>query len=575
MKSFLIIIFSLFVFTSLIQGSSAQYISSNSIMWGNYGFSATGVDMYGDTSYYGYSMGSSYSGSSSYDYQLEDYTSKFTPSGQSASQSKSELVYQPGFDLECDGTLFPVDEMVGEVTDLVYVESVEVVQGDPPFVTTCAITIHALDDSFRLTYHESYFESSSQADLNFPFVVISMIESRIVPDGVHENNNLGYNSVLISDESIGFPAYVQIFQKDRYVVTLISETRGDFNLLTPEQIVAASNTIRNRINPDVVVLERDDKPPIELEPCPLMQESEAKKILGVSKLQTRSGFLTAEEAESAGIEMPSLSSACYLNYVIPNLSNPSAEITYFLYLFDSQDVSDALFDSLSNESIEFSETRKIMEDGTGFVAYYNEGQAAQMVVQAGPILADARMVKVSDDSSKQGIKSASFEITDEKLIDMTFAPIRNLVSLVTADSPEFGTALTEPSEPKAPTMPTPKSSLDAIRVISVTPVDQQGRTVDSFSKGKPGFIKVTITADSPIDALITASLFDSDLTSLGVGSVKTKLMPGVSHEMLMSVYIPKDASIGDASIFVNTLSDWPAFNGIPLTEEFAAEVTIG
>jgi hypothetical protein len=81
-----------------------------------------------------------------------------------------------------------------------------------------------------------------------------------------------------------------------------------------------------------------------------------------------------------------------------------------------------------------------------------------------------------------------------------------------------------------------------------------------------GFIKVNLKSNKSIATLVTVNLFDSELTSIGIGSVKTTLSSGES-EIILSFMIPDDAAIGPADIFANAFSDWPSSGGIPLTNE--------
>jgi len=71
-----------------------------------------------------------------------------------------------------------------------------------------------------------------------------------------------------------------------------------------------------------------------------------------------------------------------------------------------------------------------------------------------------------------------------------------------------------------------------------------------------------------INALITVNLFDANLTTLGVGSVRSTIGEGES-EIILSFLIPDDAASGDAEIFVNGFTDWISSGGIPLTNEFS------
>ena len=65
---------------------------------------------------------------------------------------------------------------------------------------------------------------------------------------------------------------------------------------------------------------------------------------------------------------------------------------------------------------------------------------------------------------------------------------------------------------------------------------------------------------------MTANIFDADLTSIGIGSLRTTLSSGKS-EIILSFMIPQDVARGMADIYVNAFSDWPSEGGVPLTGE--------
>lgn len=117
------------------------------------------------------------------------------------------------------------------------------------------------------------------------------------------------------------------------------------------------------------------------------------------------------------------------------------------------------------------------------------------------------------------------------------------------------------------------SSNGNLSIISVMPTDQNGDPVSSFNRGKLGFVKVVVSSDSSISSLITVNLFDSDLTSLGIGSFKTTLNGGDS-EIVISFFIPNDAVSGTGDIYVNAFSDWPSKGGVPLSGESSQQVSI-
>ena len=112
-----------------------------------------------------------------------------------------------------------------------------------------------------------------------------------------------------------------------------------------------------------------------------------------------------------------------------------------------------------------------------------------------------------------------------------------------------------------------KSAYNQFQITSVTVSDQLGNP-STLSKGTLGYIKVELTSATSIPALVTVNLFDSDLTTLGVGSVRSTVSEGES-EIILSFLIPDDAALGDAEIFVNAFTDWISNGGIPLTPEVA------
>jgi len=84
---------------------------------------------------------------------------------------------------------------------------------------------------------------------------------------------------------------------------------------------------------------------------------------------------------------------------------------------------------------------------------------------------------------------------------------------------------------------------------------------------------VVLDANKDIAVLITVNLFDSELTSIGIGSLKTTLNEG-DTEMILSFMIPDDTALGQGEIFASVFSDWPSDGGIPLTNEVKAGVNI-
>jgi plastocyanin len=112
-----------------------------------------------------------------------------------------------------------------------------------------------------------------------------------------------------------------------------------------------------------------------------------------------------------------------------------------------------------------------------------------------------------------------------------------------------------------------KSQYNSFKITSVQVTDQQGNP-SNLQTGEIGFIKVNLEASKSITTLVTVNLFDSDLTSIGIGSIKTTLSSGNS-EIILSFMIPSDVAVGQSNIYVNAFSDWPSNGGIPLTGEIS------
>ena len=113
-----------------------------------------------------------------------------------------------------------------------------------------------------------------------------------------------------------------------------------------------------------------------------------------------------------------------------------------------------------------------------------------------------------------------------------------------------------------------KSQYNSFKITTVESTDQQGNP-SNLTAGDIGFIKVNLESNKSIATLVTVNIFDYDLTSIGIGSVKTTLSSGNS-EIILSFMIPADAAIGPSDIYVNAFSDWPSNGGIPLTGEVSS-----
>src|SRR6185437_11820294 len=94
-----------------------------------------------------------------------------------------------------------------------------------------------------------------------------------------------------------------------------------------------------------------------------------------------------------------------------------------------------------------------------------------------------------------------------------------------------------------------------VSIVSVQATDQQGNSLASFTRGGTGYVKVVFQGQSNQNGLITINLFDSDSTSIGIGSLKGSIANGQS-EIVLSFSIPKDAVVGNANIYADIFSDF-------------------
>ena len=105
--------------------------------------------------------------------------------------------------------------------------------------------------------------------------------------------------------------------------------------------------------------------------------------------------------------------------------------------------------------------------------------------------------------------------------------------------------------------------------ISVT--DEQGETVTSYNAGDLGYFSTKMTTKSTSQILVTVSVLDAQLNTLGVGFFKTVLPKG-DAEIVLGFAIPEGTISGDAQVFTNFFTDWPDQGGIPIGEEISSKV---
>ncbi|RLG52045.1 MAG: hypothetical protein DRN99_07940, partial [Thermoproteota archaeon] len=113
-----------------------------------------------------------------------------------------------------------------------------------------------------------------------------------------------------------------------------------------------------------------------------------------------------------------------------------------------------------------------------------------------------------------------------------------------------------------------------VDIVSVTPCDQFGNPKESFERGQLASFKVELQASGTCpQILVTVNVYDSGSYTLGVASIYGPIAPGTST-WIISFPIPDWAQPGQATVYVNCLSDWPQNGGVPLTEEETATFQI-
>ncbi|WP_133120964.1 hypothetical protein [Candidatus Nitrosotalea bavarica] len=105
-----------------------------------------------------------------------------------------------------------------------------------------------------------------------------------------------------------------------------------------------------------------------------------------------------------------------------------------------------------------------------------------------------------------------------------------------------------------------------VTIDSVQITNQQGNPVSMLPKGQNGFIKVSLSSDEKMPALLTLNLFDANQSSLGTTSIQSTVTPGTS-QLILSFFIPSSVQAGLANVFTDVYSDWPNNGGIPLSPE--------
>jgi len=126
----------------------------------------------------------------------------------------------------------------------------------------------------------------------------------------------------------------------------------------------------------------------------------------------------------------------------------------------------------------------------------------------------------------------------------------------------------EPPEPLPPNGGSPPSQF---LILSVEPTDQVGNSVSSFTKEFDSYVKVTVSASEPTQALINVNLIYQDDTIETVGLHKTIFPTGISEMIFSHNVLDK---FGDARLSAEAYSDWQDKGGKEITNQVEEKVTI-
>jgi len=201
---------------------------------------------------------------------------------------------------------------------------------------------------------------------------------------------------------------------------------------------------------------------------------------------------------------------------------------------------------------------------------YDLGDLASIIVEIDGISGSQKVAIAVTDPRGNSVVSRSLTFTSDGVDEIEFRIADDFKTgnyKVTATTSENGKTIKDTAHFKI------KSQFNTFQITSVDVTNQQGNP-SSLEAGQIGFIKVNLKSSKSIATLVTVNIFDADLTSIGIGSVKTTLSSGIS-EIILSFMIPEDVARGSANIYVNAFSDWPSNGGIPLTNEFSITELIG
>jgi hypothetical protein len=113
-------------------------------------------------------------------------------------------------------------------------------------------------------------------------------------------------------------------------------------------------------------------------------------------------------------------------------------------------------------------------------------------------------------------------------------------------------------------------------VNAVFPCNASGEPQNSLKAGTLGYFKITVSNYDiePRPVLMTINTYYQDNVPFGSASIETTLQGQKVQSTIISIPIPADATIGNATVYGNAYSGWPKLGGTPYCPEKSSQFQI-
>jgi len=115
-----------------------------------------------------------------------------------------------------------------------------------------------------------------------------------------------------------------------------------------------------------------------------------------------------------------------------------------------------------------------------------------------------------------------------------------------------------------------------VEVISVISCDGSGNPKSNFNRKTFAYFQATVknNAVSSRNVLVSISIYDIDLTPIGIAWEQLVLLPEAQTTFMPAIYINEWVSTGSALACANVYTDWPKNNGYPYCPEKTVSFSI-